>query len=78
MAYVVIQHRDPHRNSALSEIIAESTPMPVYEVKERIEVKPDCIYIISTNTDLKLVDRELHVVPRPEALHMPIDTFFIP
>jgi PAS domain S-box-containing protein len=49
MAYVVIQHLDPSRNSALAELLSKSTSMPVLEITNRITVKPNHVYVVPPN-----------------------------
>ena len=49
MAFVLVQHLDPNHKSILTELIGRYTRMPVYEVKDRMVVKPDCVYVIPPN-----------------------------
>jgi two-component system CheB/CheR fusion protein len=46
IAYVVILHLAPDHPSAMSEILASTTTMPVYQVQDTPELKPDCVYVI--------------------------------
>src|SRR5262249_3386718 len=57
---------DPKRESMLKEILSRSTPMPVYEVRDGLEVRPNNVYVIPTNADIGLVDGSFKVVPRPK------------
>jgi len=46
MALVLVQHLDPTHESALTSILARSTPMPVSEVKPNTRLEPNHLYII--------------------------------
>ena len=77
MAYVLVQHLDPHHESILSELLSEITQMEVTEVKGDLRVEPNRVYVIPPSKGLILVDGVLKLVPRgpPGAVHMPIDSF---
>ncbi len=78
MAYVLIQHLDPKRESGLRDILARSTTMPVREVASSMPVEPDSVYVIPPNAGIGLVNGIFNVVPRPRVRgrEMPIDYFF--
>src|SRR5688572_29563475 len=46
MAFVVILHLSQHHKSNLSEIIQRETRMPVQQVNETVQVKPNNVYVI--------------------------------
>src|ERR1035437_6565616 len=46
MAFVVIQHLDPTQKGILPELLQRVTKMNVFQVKDRMTVKPDCLYVI--------------------------------
>jgi len=77
MAYVLVQHLDPHHDSILAELLSEVTQMAVTEVKGDLRVEPNHVYVIPPSKGLILVDGVLKLVPRgpPGAVHMPIDSF---
>jgi two-component system CheB/CheR fusion protein len=77
MAYVLVQHLDPHHESILAELLSEATPMEVSEVKASQRVEPNHVYVIPPSKDLILDDGRLKLVPRGPAgsVHMPIDSF---
>jgi two-component system, chemotaxis family, CheB/CheR fusion protein len=77
MAYVLVQHLDPHHDSILAELLSEVTQMKVAEVKGDVRVDRDHVYVIPPSKDMHLVDGMLKLVPRapPGAAHMPIDAF---
>jgi two-component system, chemotaxis family, CheB/CheR fusion protein len=78
MAYVVIQHQDPTYQGILPELLQRSTPMPVQIIRNRMKVKPDCVYVIPTNKDLAILNSVLHLLEpdAPRGLRLPVDFFF--
>jgi two-component system CheB/CheR fusion protein len=77
MAFVLVQHLDPHHGSILAELLSEATPLEVSEVKGDVRVEPNRVYVIPPSKGLILVDGVLKLVPRSPAgsAHMPIDSF---
>lgn len=77
MAFVIVQHLDPHHVSKLPELLQRVTPMPVLEAGERVVVRPGCVYVIPPNKDLSLSHGILHLLDPTErhGLHLPIDFF---
>lgn len=45
MAFVLVQHLDPHHDSQLSEILAGSTAMPVRLVEDGMAVRPNEVFL---------------------------------
>ena len=77
MAFVVVQHLSPPHKSILPEIIQRYTAMPVAQVTDGVEVKPNRVYVIPPGSDLAL--REGTLLAKPEAARgyrLPIDFFF--
>lgn len=56
MAFVVILHLSPEHESTLSEIIQARTAMQVSLVEGSLSVEPNCVYVISPNAQLEMVD----------------------
>ncbi len=79
MAFVLIQHLAPDRESLLTEILARSTTMPVREVENGIAVEPNQVYVIPPNTKMILLKGILQLSPREKMFgkYMPGDAFFI-
>lgn len=77
MAFVLVQHLDPHHESILPELLSEATQLEVAEVEHHVRVEPDRVYVIPPAQDIILVDGRLELVPRSStgAAHMPIDSF---
>ena len=76
MAFVFVQHLDPHHESLLANILAPLTAMPVLTVKDGITIEADKVYVIPPNTSVVLEDDHLKLSERGSGLHLPIDTFF--
>jgi two-component system CheB/CheR fusion protein len=79
MAYVFIQHTSPDHNSKLIEVLGRTTRIPVLEAKDKLKVKPDTIYVIPPNREMKVEDGilVLSVSPSRPLNHSPINHFFI-
>lgn len=54
LAFVVMQHLPPTGDSALSEILARSTNMPVEPITDGMSVRADRVYVLQPNASLKL------------------------
>lgn len=78
MAFVVIQHLDPTQKGMLTELLQRTTSMKVVQVKDRTEVRPNCVYVIPPNKDMSLLQGTLHLLSpaAPRGLRLPIDFFF--
>ncbi|MHB8844468.1 MAG: chemotaxis protein CheB [Nitrospirota bacterium] len=78
MAFVLVQHLAPTKDSILSELLAKATSMPVREVEDGMTVEPNNVYVIPPNTIMAVFHGRLQLQPRAEshAQHMPIDAFF--
>lgn len=78
VAFVIIQHLDPKHKSILSSLIERYTNLPVYEIEEGMNVRPNCIYVIPPNSDLVYREGLLHLLKpaEPHGHRMPIDFFF--
>jgi len=76
MAFVLVQHLDPHHESALTELLSRSSKMPVTEVTEGVRVEVDHVYVIPPNRSMTLSGGVLHLAKREQReLHMPINEF---
>lgn len=78
VAFVIVQHLDPKYKSILTTLISRYTSMPVFEVEESMEVRPNCVYVIPPNRDLAYHEGLLHLIEpaKPHGHRMPIDFFF--
>jgi two-component system CheB/CheR fusion protein len=77
MAFVLVQHLDPHHESILAELLSEATAIEVSEVTGDTRVEPNHVYVIPPSKGLILVEGMLQLVPRSlfGSAHMPIDSF---
>jgi len=76
MAFVIVQHLDPHHTSHLPEILTKATSMPVRNVEDGMAIQPDEVYVIPPNATMILEDGVLRLAPRTSGLHLPVDAFF--
>jgi two-component system CheB/CheR fusion protein len=78
MGYVVVQHLDPTHKGMLPELLQRITKMKVFQVKDRMAVKPDCVYVIPPNSSMSVLNGVLHLFKPMESrgLRLPIDFFF--
>ena len=78
MAFVLVQHLDPHHKSILSDLIRRYTRMQVFEVEDGMVVKINCAYIIPPNCNMAFLNGTLQLLEpvEPRGLRMPIDFFF--
>jgi two-component system CheB/CheR fusion protein len=78
MAFILVQHLDPHHESALPELLAGKTNMPVIRVKNDTPIEPDHVYVIPPNNLMTVRARTLVLETRPEPTEKfkPIDAFF--
>ena len=78
MAFVLVQHLAPNHKSLLAELIRRYTPMPVLEVEDTTVVAPNCVYIITPNRDMALINGSLQLLEpsAPRGQRLPIDFFF--
>ena len=77
MAFVIVQHLDPTHKGAMPELLQRATGMRVAQVKDRTQVRPDCVYIIPPNKDMTILHGVLHLLEpvTPRGLRLPIDFF---
>jgi len=77
MAYVVIQHMDPTQKGMLPELLQRITKMKVFQVKDRMAVKSNCVYVIPPNKSMSIFKGALYLFEPIEArgLRLPIDFF---
>ena len=66
MAFVLVQHLDPDHESALTEILARATTMPVREVTDKVEVQPNHVYVIPPDKRLTVKRGQLRLKPREQ------------
>ncbi len=77
LGFVLVQHLDAQHSSALPQLLARATSMPVLEAKHNVAVQANCVYVIPPNAGLGIVGGVLQVRPRTRARIAPrsIDDF---
>ncbi|MDQ1469157.1 MAG: two-component system, chemotaxis family, CheB/CheR fusion protein, partial [Bryobacterales bacterium] len=78
MAFVLVQHLEPHHDSHLAEILARSTKMTVLQVQNNVRIEPEHVYVVPPNMRLTVKGSTLQLAPRGESptQYYPIDHFF--
>ncbi len=77
MAFVVVSHLDPVHPSALAEILARSTRIPVTDIVDGQAIAPNTIYVLPPGQDVTIDGDRFALQARGVgALHRPIDLFF--
>ena len=77
MAFVVVSHLDPTKESHMAELLGNCTEMPVTQISEPIEVAPNHVYLIAPDQELAIDKGVLR--PRkpqvPRGQRHPVDSF---
>jgi two-component system CheB/CheR fusion protein len=78
MAFVLVQHLDPQHESALTQLLARASALPVHEVTNNLRVEADHVYVIPPNSNLSIAQGVLQLEPRRQARvpQRSIDFFF--
>lgn len=78
VAFIVIQHLDPNYKGMMEELLQRTTAMAVFQAKNGMKVKPDCIYVNPPNKELSIRQGTLYLLDpvAPRGLRLPIDAFF--
>ncbi len=78
MAFVLIQHLDPDHKGMMPELLQRMTAMKVVQVRDRMRVEPNCVYIIPPNKNMSILHGTLHLLDFvfSKGLRLPIDFFF--
>jgi two-component system CheB/CheR fusion protein len=78
MAFILVQHLAPDHKSILTDLVRRYTRMQVYEVKDGMNVRINCTYIIPPNYDMALLNGKLQLLAptAKRGLRLPVDFFF--
>src|SRR5215472_7636206 len=76
MAYVIVQHLDPHHASRLPTLLGRVTQMPVIEVNRSVKVEPNIVYVQPSNQRISVKSGAFKLIGRTERLNLGIDHFF--
>jgi len=78
MAFVVIQHLDPARKSALGSLLSKATSLPVEDISNGVSLQPDHVYVVPANKRASIRDGALSLGPiKRQDRHHPIDDFMV-
>lgn len=78
MAFVVIQHLDPHHKVMMSELLQRITEMKVTTATDSLKVKPNSVYVIPLNKSISILNDVSHLFKpiQTNGLRLPINFFF--
>jgi two-component system, chemotaxis family, CheB/CheR fusion protein len=76
MAFVIVQHLDPHHASRLPKLLGKVTAMPVVELGEPTTPRPNTVYVQPPNECVIVKDGALKLIRRTQQLNLAIDHFF--
>src|SRR5437763_1737313 len=76
MAFVIVQHLDPHHGSRLANLLGKATSMPVTEIAGTTTPEPNAVYVQPPDRCVIAKNGKLTLVRRTERLNIAIDHFF--
>jgi two-component system, chemotaxis family, CheB/CheR fusion protein len=76
MAFVIVQHLDPHHASRLPKLLGKVTAMPVVELAEPTTPRPNTVYVQPANKCVIVKGGALKLIRRTQQLNLAIDHFF--
>jgi two-component system, chemotaxis family, CheB/CheR fusion protein len=78
MAFLVVMHLDPTRESGLTQLLGQHSPMTVVEAADGMAIEPDHIYVIPPAVSLTVDDGHLRLTEPAErrGARYPIDRLF--
>src|ERR1019366_2243799 len=77
LGFIIVQHLDPTHKGIMPELLQRATGMKVFQVKDRIRVRPDCVYVIPPNKDMSILHGVLSLLEpvAPRGLRLPVSYF---
>lgn len=77
-AFVVVLHLSPEHESTLAELLQRTTAMPVTQVRDRLQVKPNQVYVIPPGKHLTMLDGHVGLsdLERERGRRVAVDLFF--
>ena len=77
LAYVVVQHMDPAKESLLAGLLQRVSVLPVVQVADRTLVLADHVYVSPPGFEITLLHGVLHLLKpvTPRGMQLPIDFF---
>ena len=77
LAYVVVQHLDPFKESLLPELLQRFCQVPVVQVRDITPVQANHVYVAPPGFEITLMHGVLHLLKpvAPRGMQLPIDFF---
>ena len=78
VAFIYVQHLSPHHESILASLLAKSTSMKVQQIKNRMPILPNNVYVMPPDKEMNVMDGHIKLSNRPKepVVNLPIDKFF--
>lgn len=78
LVYVVIVHLSPEHESMLAEILQNSAPIPVTQVRTSVKIEPNHVYVIPPGHHMLMADGHLELAPldHERGRRVAVDYFF--
>ena len=78
MAFVIVQHLSPNFKSLMDELLKKHTKMPILLAEDRLELKPNHIYLNPKEKNILIKGGKIVHLEKPQThqLNLPIDLFF--
>jgi two-component system CheB/CheR fusion protein len=78
LAFVIVVHLAPDHESHLADLLQPHVKIPVQQVTETLEIKPNQVYVIPPGSNLSTIDTHLRLTKLEEKRmeRAPIDHFF--
>jgi two-component system CheB/CheR fusion protein len=78
MAFVIVQHLDPNRESILADLLQRHTAMRVVQVDDGMQIQPNNVYVVPPNRDMALFHGTLLLTETEShgGLRLPVDFLF--
>ncbi len=78
MAFIYVQHLSPDHKSILTSLLSKATLMKVQDVKNKMLIEPNNLYVIPPDKEMIVIDGHIKLTPRPKGyvVNLPIDIFF--
>ena len=78
MAFVVVQHLDPHHESILHKLLSKATEKRVVQVEDGMVLERNHLYVIPPKHDIAVREKTLRLPSRRRTAgrHLPINRFF--
>ena len=77
MAYIYVQHLSPDHKSILTSLLSKVTTMKVQDIEHMDKMKPNNVYVIPYNKEIRVTDGHIKLLPRPtKSTALPINVLF--